>query len=172
MMLHHFPHEAEGELARRHAALVQASVLAEVARRIGLGAHLRLGDSERASGGGAKATILADACEAVIGAIYVDGGLSAAATFVERLWSPMLEIASRPPQDPKTALQEWAQARGLPVPAYREVGREGPAHQPRFLIEVTVVGRQSERGAGGSKREAEREAARIILARLQSESRE
>jgi ribonuclease-3 len=102
----------------------------------------------------------------VIGAIYRDGGLVAAASFVERHWTSFLQSAAEPPQDPKTALQEWAQARGLPVPRYREVGREGPAHQPRFVIEATVEGEAPERGSGGSKREAERAAAQALLGRL------
>jgi ribonuclease-3 len=168
MVLRQFPDEAEGELARRHTALVRAEALGEVARIIGLGTYLRLGDSERATGGETKLTILADACEALIGAIYRDGGLAAASAFVERHWAPFLHSDPQPPRDPKTALQEWAQGRGLPIPIYREVGREGPPHKPRFVIEATVEGSAPERGTGGSKREAERAAAQALLARLEA----
>jgi ribonuclease-3 len=168
MVLRQFPDEAEGELARRHTALVRAEALGDVARAIGLGTYLRLGDSERATGGETKLTILADACEALIGAIYRDGGLAAARAFVERHWAPFLNSDPQPPRDPKTALQEWAQGRGLPVPSYREVGREGPPHKPRFVIEATVEGLAPERGTGGSKREAERAAAQVLLARLEA----
>ncbi len=167
MVLRHFPDEPEGELARRHTALVRAEALGEVARRIGLGGWLRLADSERATGGETKLTILADACEALIGAIYRDGGLPAARSFVERHWASFLQGDARQFRDPKTALQEWAQARGLPLPGYREVGREGPPHKPRFVIEASVAGAEPERGSGGTKREAERAAAKALLARLE-----
>ena len=167
-MLHeHFPADSEGELAKRHAALVKASVLTDVAREIGLGAHVRLADNERASGGAAKPTILADACEAVLGAIYRDGGLQAAAGFVRRHWRARLEAAIKPPADAKTQLQEWAQGRGLPLPDYKEIGREGPAHAPKFAVEVSVKDRPGARGIGRTKREAERDAATKLLAELE-----
>lgn len=162
-----FPNDSEGELAKRHAALVKASVLADVARDVGLGEHLLLADNERASGGAAKPTILADACEAVLGAIYRDGGLAAAAKFVRKHWQARLEAAVKPPADAKTALQEWAQGRGLKLPEYKEVGREGPAHAPKFAIEVAVQNRAPARGIGRTKREAERDAAGKLLAELE-----
>lgn len=167
MLLEKFPGESEGELAKRHAALVKASVLADVAREIGLGEHLLLADNERASGGAAKPTILADACEAVLGAIYRDGGLAPAAKFVRKHWQERLEAAIKPPADAKTALQEWAQGRGLKLPEYREVGREGPAHAPKFAVEVVVQDRSPARGVGRTKREAERDAATRLLAELE-----
>jgi len=167
MLLEKFPAESEGELAKRHAALVKASVLADVAREIGLGEHLVLADNERASGGAAKPTILADACEAVLGAIYRDGGLAPAASFVRKHWQERLEAAIKPPADAKTALQEWAQGRGLKLPEYREVGREGPAHAPKFAVEVAVQDRSPARGVGRTKREAERDAATKLLAELE-----
>ena len=166
MLYEHFPGDSEGEMAKRHAALVRASVLAEVAREIGLGEHLRLADNERASGGAAKPTILADACEAVLGAIYRDGGLPAAAKFVRKHWRARLEAAVKPPADPKTLLQEWAQGRGLPLPEYREIGREGPAHAPKFAIEASVKDGPTTRGIGRTKREAERDAAAKLLTEL------
>ncbi len=163
LLIRRFPLESEGELARRHAALVRAETLAEVARAIGLGAHLLLADSEEATGGREKPAILADACEAVIGAVYRDGGLDAARGFVERYWVPRIEHDPKPPRDPKTALQEWAQGRGLPLPSYREVGRDGPPHAPQFIMEVAVRGRTPANGSGKTKREAERAAANAML---------
>ena len=166
MLLAQFPAESEGELARRHAALVRAGALAAVAREIELGKDLILGESEDATGGRDKSAILADACEAVIGALYLDGGLAAARGFIEQRWQPLIAGSPKPPRDPKTELQEWAQGRGLPLPAYREVGREGPAHAPKFVIEVEVKGHAAVRGAGGNKREAERIAAQTLLETL------
>jgi ribonuclease-3 len=163
LLIRSFPEESEGELARRHAALVRAETLAEVARAIGLGARLTLAESEEATGGRQKQAILADACEAVIGAIYRDGGLVVASRFVERHWAARIEHEAKPPRDPKTTLQEWAQGRGLPLPSYREVGREGPPHAPLFVMEVTVRGRAPARGSGRTKREAERAAATAML---------
>jgi ribonuclease-3 len=163
LLIGRFPDESEGELARRHAALVRAETLAEVARTIGLGAHLTLAESEEATGGREKPAILADACEAVIGALYRDGGLAVARAFIERYWVPRIEHDPEPPRDPKTTLQEWAQGRGLPLPSYREVGREGPPHAPQFVMEVTVRGRTPARGSGRTKREAERTAAIAML---------
>jgi ribonuclease-3 len=163
LLIRRFPVESEGELARRHAALVRAETLAQVARAIDLGARLTLAESEEATGGREKPAILADACEAVIGALYRDGGLEAARRFVERYWSPRIEHDAKPPRDPKTALQEWAQGRGLPLPSYREVGREGPPHAPQFVMEVVVRGRAAVRGTGRTKREAERAAALAML---------
>ncbi len=166
LLIRRFPDESEGELARRHAALVRAETLADVARAIELGGRLTLADSEEATGGRHKPAILADACEAVIGALYRDGGLPAASAFVERYWLPRIEHDPKPPRDPKTALQEWAQGRGLPLPSYREVGREGPPHAPQFVMEVVVRGRAPAHGNGKTKREAERAAATAMLGAL------
>ena len=167
LLLKRFPHEREGGLARRHAALVRAETLVEIAAAIGLGAYLRLGDSERAHGGSIQPNILADAMEALLGAIYLDAGFERAAACVERLWGDRLDRqGSAPPRDPKTSLQEWAQARRLPLPSYREVEREGPAHAPVFVVDVAIKGHEPARGRGGSKREAERLAAAAFLERL------
>jgi ribonuclease-3 len=167
MLQEHFPKEDEGALAKRHAALVRAEMLVEIAGELQLGEALRISDSERASGGAAKPTILADACEALLGALYKDGGLDAAAAFIRRHWTSRLEAARRPPDDPKTSLQEWAQSRGLPLPSYRELGRRGPDHAPLFAIEVAVNGHPPTSGEGRTKREAERMAAERLLAELE-----
>lgn len=166
MLQEHFPAESEGALAKRHAALVRAEVLAEIAGEIGIGGWLRMGEAERQSGGADKPTILADACEALLGALYRDGGLPAASRFIRHHWSGRLASTEQPPADAKTALQEWAQGRGLPLPDYREVGREGPPHAPLFAVEVTVKGRGPARGTGRTKREAERAAAALLLKEL------
>ncbi len=164
LLLRHFPQEREGELARRHNALVSAGTLAEVAEAIGLGAQVVLGASEK--GKGVQPAILADALEALLGAIFLDAGFAVAAGVVERLFSDRLIAQETAPRDPKTELQEWAQARRLPLPKYREVGREGPVHAPVFVVDVVVKGQEPAQGRGGSKREAERLAAAALLDRL------
>jgi ribonuclease-3 len=169
LLLRHFPQEREGELARRHNALVSAGTLAEVAGAIGLGAHVVLGASEKGASGkgkGIQPAILADALEALLGAIFLDAGFAIAARVVERLFSDRLIAQETAPRDPKTELQEWAQARRLPLPKYREVGREGPVHAPIFVVDVAVKGQEPAQGRGGSKREAERLAAAALLDRL------
>ncbi len=165
LLLRRFPHEREGDLARRYSALVQAQTLAEIAQAIDLGNDMRLGDSE-AQSGAVRPTILADGLEAVLGAIFLDAGFAAAAACVERLWGERLSDTLAAPRDPKTSLQEWAQARRLPLPGYREVGREGPAHAPVFVVEVSIRGHEPGSGRAGSKREAERLAAAALLERL------
>lgn len=166
MLLKAFPEEPEGDLARRHAYLVSREALAVVARNLDLGAHLVISRGEAEGGGRANPGLLADVCEAVIGALYSDGGLEAARAFVEPHWRPLLDQDHTPPQDAKTALQEWAQGRGLPLPQYREVSRDGPAHEPRFTVSVEVKGAKPQRGEGRSKRLAEQEAASGLLERL------
>lgn len=170
MLLERFPREAEGDVARRHAALVSRRTLAEIAAEIDLGRHLRLTRGEDESGGRRKPSVLADALEAVIGALYRDGGLDAAAGFVAKLFKPRLDREGKPPRDPKTALQEWAQARGLPLPVYRTVKVEGPAHQPSFQIEAKVEGFEPVVAGGSSKRNAERAAASALIEALPKQS--
>ena len=117
-----------------------------------------------------NATVLGDAMEAVIAALYLDGGLEAAARFVGPAWEPLADASASPPRDPKTRLQEWAMARGLPLPDYREVERSGPEHAPVFKIEVTVAGEQPATGVGGNKRLAQSAAAAALLERLEPKS--
>ncbi|TVR99064.1 MAG: ribonuclease III [Rhodospirillales bacterium] len=161
-----FPREAEGALARRYAALVRRDALARVAEAIDLGAFIRLSRGEEEAGGRRNPGLLADTCEAVIAAVYLDGGLPAARAFIRRHWWTMIGETARPPKDSKTALQEWAQARGLPLPRYREIGRAGPPHAPTFSVEVTVEGLESTTAGGASKRVAEQAAAETMLARI------
>jgi len=159
-----FPEDEEGRLARRLALLVSEGVLAEIAAEIGLGAHLRMSPGEQSSGGRSNPSVLADALEAVIAALYRDGGLEAARGFVERVYGERILATDPPPRDAKTALQEWAQGRGLPLPVYRTVSTAGPPHRPVFEIEVSVAGLGTARGSGTAKRAAEQEAARSLMA--------
>lgn len=158
-----FPMEAEGELTRRHTHLVRRDALAEVAQAVGLGKQMIVSAGEDAAGVRANDSVLADVCEAVIAALYLDGGLAAARNFVETRWEPRLSTLGEPPRDPKTTLQEWAQARGLPLPSYRTVATEGPAHRRLFTVTVNVEGLDPATATGSSKRAAETAAAAAAL---------
>ncbi len=170
MVYRAFPDEPEGALARRFTALVRKEALARVAETIDLGAHLRVSRGEAEQGGRSSMSLLADACEAVIAALFLDGGLEAARRFVERWWQPLLAEQAEPPQDAKTALQEWAQGQGLPLPAYRLVGSTGPPHDPVFDVEVSLPERSPAQGRGRSRRAAELAAAAALLAWLKAGS--
>ena len=166
MLFAAFPKAEEGELSRRLADLVRRESCADVARVIDLGASLRLGASEVRAGGRSRIAILADVCESLIGAVFLDGGYKAAKALVERYWSDRMRTPVRPLRDPKTVLQEWAQARGLPTPSYREVERIGPHHDPVFRVCRAVCReRDPAEGRGRSKRAAEQAAAAALLAR-------
>jgi ribonuclease-3 len=165
MLYRAFPKANEGELSRRLADLVRKDACADVARAIELGTALRLGASEANTGGRLKSAILADVCEALVGAVYLDGGYPAAAELVERYWGERLRIPVRPVRDAKTVLQEWAQARGLPTPVYREIARTGPHHDPEFRIAVDLPDLVPAEGVGRSKRAAEQAAAAAMLSR-------
>jgi len=166
MLYRAFPREDEGALAKRLAALVRQDGLAHAARALDLGRHLLLSRGEADSGGRDNPATLADACEALIGAIYLDGGMEPARAFVKRLWQPLMEADIKPPQDAKTALQEWAQAAGLPLPVYDLLSSAGPPHDPIFRVEVKVVGEAPTVAEGKSKRAAEQAAAALLIARL------
>jgi ribonuclease-3 len=165
MLYRAFPKADEGELSRRLADLVRKETCTEIARSIDLGAAIRVGSSENNAGARTRPAILADVCEAVIGAVYLDGGYKAAEQLVERLWEVRLRATAQPLRDPKTVLQEWAQARGLPTPAYREVARSGPDHNPEFRVAVQLPAFAPAEGLGRSKRAAEQAAAAAMLAR-------
>lgn len=159
------PHAREGELARNFNQLVRRETCALIARRIHLGDFLILSDSEAESGGRDKDTILADAMEALLAAVFLDGGFDEARTLIRRLWREVSGDLPERVQDPKSALQEWAQGLGLPLPQYVEVGRSGPDHAPVFVSEVRVKSRSAAQGRGVSKRGAEQAAAEAMLAR-------
>jgi ribonuclease-3 len=165
MLLRAYPKADEGELSKRLAELVRKETCAEVAREMEIGAALKLGHSESNSGGRRRTAILADVCEALIGAVFLDGGYAAASKLVERFWSERMRAISRPPRDAKTALQEWAQGRGLPTPFYREIERSGPHHNPEFRVTVELPDRDPAEGSGKSKRAAEQAAAAAMLQR-------
>jgi ribonuclease-3 len=168
-LLDRFPSEPEGALARRLTALVRAEALVVVAGKIGLAQYLHLSPSEQAAEGGIKPAILADACEAVIGALYLDAGLEPARAFIRRHWDVQLERArAAPPQDPKTGLQEWALARGQKLPLYEDIGRSGPDHAPQFEVRVSVDGHEPATAKGPSKRAAEKAAAEQLLRRVRT----
>jgi ribonuclease-3 len=156
----------EGALAPRFNALVRKETCAAVAREIGLGDVLRLGRSETMSGGRRKEALLADALEAVIAAVFLDGGFDPAKALVLRLWGDRIATVKEDARDAKTALQEWAQARGQTPPAYVELGRDGPDHAPLFTIEARLADGTVARARAPSKRQAEQAAARALLDRL------
>jgi ribonuclease-3 len=164
-----FPGEPEGSLAKRHSGLVQGPMLAAVAITINLGDFMILSDAERASGGAENENILSDGMEALLGAVFLDGGLEPARDVIIRLWDKYILSHSDVQQDPKTELQEWVQARGLPLPGYEIIGKSGPDHSPRFEIELTVQGFNPVLADGPSRRHAEKDAARKMLAQLKSE---
>lgn len=165
-MLHGaLPDHQEGELARYFNRLVRGATCAAVGREVGIGEHLILSDSEANGGGRDKDTILADAVEAVLGAVFIDGGFEAGREAVRRLWGDRFQLTAISFIDAKSALQEWAQGRGLPLPKYAEVSRDGPDHAPRFLSEVRIKGIKPAQGSGASKRHAEQAAASALLQR-------
>lgn len=158
---------SEGQLAPRFNALVRKEACADVARQIDLGAVLKLGRSEMISGGRRKNALLGDAMEAVIAAVYRDGGFAAAKDLVLRLWGNRIHEVEEDARDAKTALQEWAQARKLPPPSYREIARKGPDHAPVFTISAELKTGESEAATAASKRAAEQAAAKALLQRLE-----
>lgn len=160
---------AEGRLAPRLNALVRLETCAEVARDVGLGDVLRLGRSEMLSGGRRKEALLGDAMEAVIAAVYLDAGFDAARDLILRLWGDRIGGVAADARDAKSALQEWAQGRGLPPPAYAEVARTGPDHAPVFTVAARLETGQEARAEAGSKRVAEQAAAQALLARLEAD---
>lgn len=166
MLYSRFPDETEGHLARRQAALVRRESLARVARTLGIDRALTLSKGEDEGGGRSNPAVIADACEAVLGAVFLDGGLEPAAAIIRAHWEPLIAEAGAPPRDAKTALQEWAQARGLPLPVYAVLAQHGRAHDPMFHISVSVEGEKPAEGRGTSKRAAEQAAATALLERL------
>jgi ribonuclease-3 len=163
MLYRAFPKANEGELSRRLADLVRKETCADVARAMDVGPALKLGNSESHAGGRLRNTILGDVCEALVGAVFIDGGYPAADELVARFWKERMLKPPRPLRDPKTMLQEWAQGRGLPAPAYKEVARTGPHHDPKFRVAVMLPDRPDAEGLGSSKRAAEQAAAAAML---------
>lgn len=165
LLANSFPKAREGELARWFNHLVRAETCADIAQEWELGTFILMSGGEAGSGGRGKKTILANACEAVLGAIFADGGYDAARAVIDRFWKPQLDTLELAAPDAKSLLQEWAQGRRLPLPRYLEIAREGPDHAPRFTAEVQIDGVAPERGTGANKRAAEQAAALAMLLR-------
>lgn len=160
---------AEGQLAPRLNALVRKETCADVATEIDLGAALMLGRSETLSGGRRKMALLGDAMEAVIAAVYNDAGFEAAHSLILRLWGDRITNASDVAADPKSALQEWAQARGMQPPHYAEIERSGPDHAPVFVIEARLGNGAKSQATAPSKRAAQQAAATALLKELETQ---
>jgi ribonuclease-3 len=158
------PDAREGEMSRKLASLVNYHACARAAERAGLPDAIRLSASASKVGARRSDAVLGDACEALIAALYIDGGLETAKAFFATFWAEAFEHIDAPrSKDPKTQLQEWAQGLGLPLPAYAIVGREGPPHAPVFTVEVRIQGFEPERGEGSSRQAAEKSAAQTML---------
>lgn len=168
MLYRAYPDADEGVLSRRLAELVCEAACAQVAVEMGIGPFIRLGTGEARSGGHERPAILADVAEAVLAAVYLDAGTDAARGVIERFWRPRFEALKGAARDAKTALQEWAQARGLPPPAYQVIERQGPDHSPEFRVAVEIPGHERVEGVGGSKQNAQKAAAAAFLAQVQS----
>jgi ribonuclease-3 len=163
LVYHTFPNDAEGALAKRQAALGSTETLAEVARALDVGSFVIMSESERSVGGMNQDNLLADSLEAIIGAVYLDAGLDPCREIIQGLWGEKAHVLSTPPLDSKTALQEWAQARKLPLPVYEIVSQTGADHAPIFTIKVTVQGYEPQIATGNSRKNAEKESARLLL---------
>ena len=164
-----FRGESEGGLAKRHSALVQGRTLADIASVNCLGDHIIMSASERSAGGEKKDNLLADVLESLLGALYLDGGLAPAEKLILEFWGENIHTLEEAPQDPKTELQEWAQAKALPLPVYQILSREGPDHAPVFTVQVNVEGYESASAQGSTRRRAEKTAARKMLKQLKEE---
>jgi ribonuclease-3 len=162
-----FPQTPEGELSRARASLVNRDTLARLARQLDLGAEIRLGEGEQKSGGADRTSIVADALEAVFGAVFLDGGFDAARALIDGIYADLLRGADPATlgKDPKTRLQEWLQARRLPVPEYAVAATSGEAHQQTFEVDCRIASLSiAARGSGASRRAAEQEAAAAAYA--------
>ena len=165
MLYSAFSKEPEGKLARRFAALTRAEPLADVSRDLGFDRFLILAVPTNKPE--LTTAVLSDVCEAVIAALFLDGGLDAAKQFVIRYWTPLMENVKAPPVDPKTKLQEWTMARKLPLPVYTQISREGPEHDPVFVMQASVQGCEPVQAQGKTKKEASQNAAAELLKRLE-----
>lgn len=165
-LLQRFPSENEGAIARRHTALVRRDTLAEIARALDIGPLVIMSESEERGGGRENPAILSDVLEAVLAVVYLERGLDAARDLLAPYLDDHADRSDAPPRDAKTALQEWLQRRGRPLPAYRVVDRTGPDHAPEFTVEVSADGAEPVQARGRSKRQAETDAAEAMLAAL------
>lgn len=162
-----YPDESEGDLSKRHTALVRAETLAGLARKLDMASSMVLSEAEKAAGGAKNENILSDIMEAVIGAVFLDGGLDAARKMLNPLLDDDILKMASPPRDSKTTLQEWTQGQGFGLPEYIVASREGPDHAPDFTVTVTIAGGKSATAKGPSKRAAEKLAAQSLLDQLE-----
>jgi ribonuclease III len=162
----HYPQESEGRLGRRLAEIVRLEACADVARAIGVAEHIRVERSAALAGVQQRTTVLGDVCEALIGALFLDGGLVAARRFIKTHWRGLVEAAQSAVKDPKSALQEWAMGRGQAAPLYEILDRSGPDHAPMFKVRVSVKGQPAQEGEGRTKQEAQKIAAAALLEKL------
>lgn len=161
-----FRDEDEGGLAKRHTALVQGSTLTTIGQSHGIGKHIILSEAERQSGGNMNENIISDVVESLLGAVYIDGGHDAAQNVILTLWGDTIKTLKEAPQDPKTELQEWVQARNLGLPQYEIIEKTGPDHAPSFVIELKIDGEAPLTAQGTSRRQTEKIVARKMLERL------
>jgi ribonuclease III len=161
-----YPQESEGDLSKRHTALVRGETMTKAARALDVGAFMLISDSEKMAGGQNKQNILSDIMEAIIGAVFIDGGLENARNILMPLLASDIQTMKTPPRDPKTMLQEWAQAQNFGLPEYTLTARSGPDHEPDFTITVTINEKYKASASGPSKRLAEKEAAQILINEL------
>jgi len=169
-LLERFPDEAEGKLNSRFTQLVRKETLAEICLEMDIRDRIRMTPSADSDGTREKVAILSDICEAVIGAVYIDGGIDSACKLIHSYWKTRIDAGSVDLRDSKTQLQEWAQARGIAIPEYDMVGRSGPDHNPIFTIEVRLGSGMTATGEGTSKRAGEQEAAGTLLKKLMEET--
>ena len=164
LLYSHYPSDEEGSLSRRLNALVRRETLAEIAAEIDLATHIIMSKGEADQGGRENPSLMADAMEALIAAVYLDGGMNAAQGLIERFWRHRVEHGpAEPPKDAKTRLQEWSQAEGLGLPDYKVIDRTGPSHAPEFRVAVTIHGLGVSDATGSSKQRAEQAAANAML---------
>ena len=165
-LYHRFKDENEGQMTKRLAGLICGETLVKVAKKLMLGDHIRMAQSEESAGGRVNKANLENAMEAVIGAIFLDQGMEVAKRFIISIWRDLIDNMLEPPKDAKSSLQEWAQGRGLPLPEYEVVSTEGAMHAPVFKVKVTVKDEKPFKGEGLSKRAAEQQAAAKLLEHL------
>jgi len=163
LLFEKFPEENEGDLAKRLAYLVQGETLAKLSKQIPLGDYIVMSESEFGAGGTKNDHILADVFESVLGAMYLDGGITACDSFIKRYWKNILTTMKEPPQHPKTEIQEWAQSKGIPLPIYKIIGQSGPDHAPIFEVKLVIKGYDSVIASGKSRAEAEKIVAEIFM---------
>ena len=167
LLFRDFPNEKEGDMAKRLAYLVQGQTLADLSSRLSLADFIIFSEAEAAAGGAENEHILADVFEAIIGALYLDAGLEPCRILIETHWADVLHTMKKPPQHPKTALQEWAQGEGLQLPIYDIIGQDGPDHAPVFKIRLSVSGHDEVIATGRSRAEAEKNAAQEFVSGIE-----